>query len=90
MRTRTKLHIPGSPVNLGDLAKDELTGFEGIVTTHQRHLTGCDTVWLTSQDLVEKDTQKPEEKSFDVLRLELVESNPLNVEGFPEDIPPAG
>ena len=88
MRTRTKLHIPGSPVNMGDLAKDELSGFEGIVVTHLRHLTGCDTIWLSSQ--TETHEGKPVERHFDVLRLELLESNPMNIKGFPEQAEPTG
>jgi hypothetical protein len=88
MRTRTKLHIPGAAFRLGDLVKDELTGFEGIATTHQRHLTGCDGVWITSQTVVHEG--KSVERCFDVLRVQLVESNPLKIEGFPDDVPAAG
>ena len=88
MRTKTKLHIPGSPVNMGDLAKDEVTGFKGLVTAHVRHLTGCDTVWLTSQ--TETKDGNAVEQCYDVLRLELLESNPMEIKGFPKQAEPAG
>ncbi|MEE9393730.1 MAG: hypothetical protein V3W41_14600 [Planctomycetota bacterium] len=88
MYTRTKLHIPGSELQIGDLAKDEITGFEGIVTTHSRHLTGCDTIWLASQ--TEVHDGRSVDRCFDILRLELVQSNPMDVKGFPENVEPAG
>ncbi len=88
MRTNTKLHIPGATVNMGDLAKDEVTGFEGLVTAHVRQLTGCDTIWLTSQ--TEVHDGKAVERCCDVMCLELLESNPLGIQGFPEQAEPAG
>ncbi len=90
MRTRTKLHISGVGFKIGDLVKDELTGFEGIVTCHSRHITGCDTVWLTSQTAKNPEAKDPMERNFDVNRIKLIESNPLNIQGFPEDVEPAG
>ncbi len=68
---------------MGDLAREVVTGFKGIVTAHTRHLTGCDTVWLTSQTEVENGVAV--ERCFDVLRVECVETNPLDVTGFPDD-----
>lgn len=32
---------------LGDRVRDKITGFEGIVTTHATHLTGCDRLWVS-------------------------------------------
>ena len=32
---------------LGDRARDKVTGFTGILTTHASHLTGCDRMWVT-------------------------------------------
>ena len=90
MRTRSKLHIPGTDIKLGDLVKDELSNYVGIVTCHARHLTGCDTLGVTSRDKVQKDTLTPEERWFDVMRLVLVEENPMGVTGFPENAEPAG
>ncbi len=88
MRTRTKLHIPGSDIKIGDRVRDAISKFEGIVTTHSRHLTGCDTLWLTSE--TETHEGKSVQRCFDVMQLELVEENPLGVQGFPQDVPSAG
>lgn len=70
-------------MKLGDLAKDKLTGFEGVVTTVQRHLTGCNTMWLTSRTLTTPEG-KAIERAFDVLRLELIESQVVSIPRLPE------
>ncbi len=31
---------------LGDKVQHKVTGFEGIVTPHAKHLTGCDRLWV--------------------------------------------
>lgn len=31
---------------LGDEVKHKITGFIGIVTTHAKHLSGCDRLWV--------------------------------------------
>lgn len=36
-------------LKLGVKAKDKVTGFEGIVIGHARHLTGCDTYGLKAK-----------------------------------------
>lgn len=89
MKTQTKLHIPGAPFKMGDLVRAPLSGFQGIVSTHTRHLTGCDRVGVISRSKT-KDDGQPQYLGFDVLELELVESNPMNIEGFPDDVPAAG
>lgn len=33
-------------ISLGDKVKDTVTGFEGVATTHAKHLHGCDRWWL--------------------------------------------
>jgi len=48
----------GSPsasehLNLGDLARYAVTGFEGIVTAKVSYLSGCDQVCLQPQGLTE-------------------------------------
>ncbi len=90
MRTRTKLHIPGFDVRIGDLVKDELSGFVGIVSCHTRNLTGCDTSWVISRDKFKKDSTDPEAHCFDLMGLVLVERNPMNVNGFPDEVPASG
>jgi hypothetical protein len=87
VRTNIDLSIPGTHVRLGDRARDPVTGFEGIVTTHSRHITGCDTVWLTGPV---GDDGKRRELCVDVLRVELVEANPLRGKPLPAEVPPSG
>lgn len=31
---------------LGDRVIDKVSGFEGIVTAHSRHIAGCDRLWV--------------------------------------------
>lgn len=31
---------------LGDRVTHKVTGFSGIVTSHARHLSGCDRLWI--------------------------------------------
>ena len=31
---------------IGDKVKHKVTGFVGIVTTHAKHLSGCDRLWI--------------------------------------------
>lgn len=90
MVTRTKLHIPGVTVDIGDLVKDEITGFQGILVSHIRHLTGCDTGWVISRLQRKKDSEEPQQRHFDLLELVVVERNPMKVVGFPDDVPAAG
>jgi hypothetical protein len=87
VQTNINLSIPGTNVRLGDKARDPVTGFEGIVTCHQRHLTGCDSVWLTGPI---GDDGKKREAFVDVLRLELVKANPLKATPLPKLVPPSG
>lgn len=87
--TRTDFRIPNSTLMIGDLCKDTLTGFVGVLTCHARHLTGCDTAWLTSRTEIHEG--KAVERGFDVGRLELVEANPLGLERTPRvEVPAAG
>jgi len=40
--------------DLGDRAKDKISGFIGIVTAHTRYLESCDQVFLRPEKLDEK------------------------------------
>lgn len=88
MNTKTKLRIPGFDVSIGDLVEDELTGFRGILTTHIRHLTGCDTAWVLSDD--NKWKKDDRERHYDLPRLTLIEKNPKGIIETPTEVPPAG
>jgi len=87
MLVNTNLHIPGTNVKLGDRARDRITGFEGIVTTHVRYLTGCDAVWLRASA---NEDGKAREQWAHVPVLELVDDNPLEVKSMPKDVPASG
>lgn len=58
--------------NQGDVARDKITGFTGVVIARTDYDTGCKHASLQSQDL--KDGKPIEWESFDESRLELVES----------------
>lgn len=60
-------------IELGMVAKDRITGFEGVVTGHCRHLTGCDTYGLAAQEL--KDGKTVDVHWFDVNRLEIIDES---------------
>lgn len=56
---------------LGDVARDRITGFQGVIVHHATWLTGCDTYGLAPQTL---DGGKPlETQSFDESRIEVLE-----------------
>lgn len=87
--TRTDFRIPNSTIMLGDVAKDEITGFQGIVTGHARYVTGCDQ--LCVQSGVGTDGKPGECQWFDIGRLALVQANPLGLQRTPTDeVPAAG
>jgi hypothetical protein len=66
-------------VNLGDKARDRVTGFEGIVTGYHEWITGCDTVTLTPP--VDKDGKERESKgSYDVNRVEVIKAGAVKIE----------
>ena len=55
--------------NLGKLARDKVTGFEGVITVKGIHLYGCNTYVLTPKV---KDGKCEEAKSFDEGRIEII------------------
>ncbi len=60
-----------SKFNLGDEAKDKITGFQGILTGYAEYLTGCNQYVL--QPKCEATADKyPEGQWFDEGRIELV------------------
>lgn len=91
MRTNIDLSIRGTNVRLGDKVRDVISGFEGIATTHARHLTGCDRVAVhgvsTGGGSVEAALPS---FWFDVQQLEVVEQNAIDASPLPEDVAPSG
>lgn len=58
-------------INLGDVAKDTITGFEGVVVAETRWLHGCRRLTLQPKALHEGKPVEP--NTFDAPQLELVE-----------------
>jgi hypothetical protein len=59
-----------SAIKLGDVAKDTITGFTGVVVAATKWLHGCERLTLQPQSLHEG---KPvESQTFDLPQLELV------------------
>ena len=64
-------------MKLSDLAKDKVTGLEGVITGHARHFNNVDRMFLQPQGV--KDTGKTKDGEwFDVTRLEYV--GPTDIE----------
>lgn len=60
------------PIKLGDLARDIITGFEGIVVARTQWLSSCDRVTLQPREM--KDGKRVNNCTFDLHEVELVES----------------
>ncbi len=71
--------IKTTDIELGDTAKDTITGFTGTVVAETRFLNGCMRMSLQATEL--KDGKPVEWQAFDVEQLALVErAKPRNVE----------
>ena len=57
-------------VNLGDLVKDSVSGFKGIVVATHNYLNGCTRVSI--QPPVDKDGKLPDALSFDEPQVEVI------------------
>lgn len=67
-------------IELGDMAKDTITGYIGVVVAFTKHITGCDRFILQAQ-LTEKDNSKlPDSYGFDVTTVELVKKAVVKVD----------
>jgi len=61
----------------GDLARDVVTGFEGVVTGHADYITGCDQYLLSPRS--KSADEKKDSFWLDENRLELVEPSVVNL-----------
>lgn len=59
-------------IQLGDVAKDSITGFAGVVVARTEWLNGCWRISLQPQGM--KDGKPVDSFTFDVEQLELVEA----------------
>lgn len=64
-------------IELGDEARDTLTGFTGIAVGYATHLYNCDRVGLKPREL--KDGKPADNLWFDITSLELVAKNVVSV-----------
>jgi hypothetical protein len=67
-----------SKFNLGDIAKDIVTGFSGVCIARYEWLNGCIRYELQPQKL--KDGKPPEAQTFDQGQLVLVKAGAVKVE----------
>ncbi len=56
-------------IKLGDLARDKVTGFEGMVVAVTSWITGCDRLTLQPTKLT-KDGGIAKDATFDIMRLQ--------------------
>jgi len=66
--------------NLGKLARDKVTGFEGVITILGIHLYGCNTYTLSPKA---KDGKLEDNRTFDMGRIEIIGEGvkPAEVQG---------
>lgn len=64
-------------IEMGDTGKDKITGFKGVMTSRQIHLTGCDNVYL--QPPINKDGTLPKGEWFDETMVIIVKKAPNNM-----------
>lgn len=57
-------------IQIGDTAKDIITGFKGVVMAHIQFLTGCDQMGLCPITKKGANEKKEEWQYFDITRLE--------------------
>ena len=65
---------------LGDLARDVVSGFEGIVIGKTKWLTNCDT-YVLSPPTLNKDGEPRKSEHFDIDRVEIVQRGMVRLAG---------
>ncbi len=55
---------------LGDLVKDKVSGFKGVIVSQHDYLNGCTR--FTVQPLIDKDWKLPVSETFDMPQLETI------------------
>ncbi len=74
-------------IALGDIAKDDLTGFEGVVIGRTHWLTNCDRLTLQPRGL-DKDGQPSKSHSFDITHCTLISRAAIAPSPFAGDMHP--
>lgn len=65
-------------IELGDLVRDRITGFEGVVVAVTHWITGCARISIQPQSL-NKEGQPTELATIDITQLELLEKEAFEV-----------
>jgi len=69
---------PEFKFNLGDVAKDKITGFEGVIIGRHQWLNNCNTYSIkprTLKDGAPQDSQSFDEPQLDLAEEKVIESN---------------
>lgn len=74
-------------IEMGDIAKDDLTGFEGVVIGRTHWLSNCDRLTLQPQALG-SDGQPMKSNSFDITHCQLVRKGAVVATPFQGDMHP--
>lgn len=74
-------------VELGDMVKDKITGFEGLALEKSEYLNGC--VQFEVQPKIDKEGKIPEPSHIDEQQLEVIEIADTNLVFIPRDSDPA-
>jgi len=69
-----------SKIKLGDLARDMITGFKGVVIARTEWLNGCARLSLQPREL-DKEKRVIMSETFDETQLELVEEEAIKLPG---------
>ncbi len=64
--------------NMGDKAKDQITGFEGVITGKAEYISGCSQVLLAPA--VNKDGEFREGQWFDLQRIEVIRTKAVELD----------
>lgn len=72
-------------MQLGDKARDVVTGFTGIITGHAEHISGCDTYGL--QPPVNDKGESVEIRWFDENRIEVLQAAAVTIVPVAKDRP---
>ena len=78
---------------LGDKVKCTVTGFIGTITTHAKHIAGCDRFWIEPQISVEN--KRMEGCWIDIDLIEIIEPNAISLVRYTRaapvgfDLPPS-
>lgn len=60
-------------IEIGDIARDKVTGYSGVVIGHTKWLNGCDRIGIRSKKL--KDGKPQGAEWFDEMEIEVLEKN---------------